>query len=380
MADCFDTQEDVEKVRRELVSRVSAFSSNAKVYAVSALDEYCRKMKFRRPNSDMTAYLEEAFAAFDSDIRNEMILKKDFIKAQRLIALAKIMSRDIRSRITLMGNMLRQSSDNLREISRRCEEENANLFSTTAVQHEKIREFANQLAYEAKGWMTEFLMRLRGEIENVRKANVTTIQKHFQFYIMDIVREAILRCIAVHKPMMQEQLLSIAKDFSAGSLFDETGRNELTVSVGIADISWTSVETVSYFLEEGVLLMGFQSPIAGIGQTVVGIIGQAVAGFIRQGEMKHKQQDLLKPVLESFSTIETTVFEQVTSVYSNMAKKACDKLTKLFESEIENSQNAVSLAMQIKENRELDPEAIQKMLMTAFGILDNIDAVLAKFE
>ena len=380
MADCFETTEEIEKVRREIFNRVTAFSENAKVFAVSALDEYCRKMSFRRPNEDLAPALEDAFTQFGDDIRSEMILKKDLIKSQRLIALAKIMTRDVRSRINLIGGMLKESRENLEEIGRRCEEENANLYNTVSVHHEKIRDAAAQLGYEAKNWMTEFLGRLRAEIENAKKAPVTTIQKHFQFYIMDIIREAILSCMSVHKPLMEDMLLTIAKDFSSHKLFDEPGKNDFTISASIADISWTAVDTVSFFLGDGLLLMGIQSPVAGISGSLLGVIGQAAAGFIRQNKMKDKQPDLLGPLLESYSTIETTVFEQVTAAYVKMATKACDTLTRLFESEIENSKNAVEQAMLINENKEIDAETMEKQLKNASGILDDIDAIIARYE
>lgn len=380
MSDCFDMQEDIEKVKAEIQNRVAAFSENAKVFAVSALDEYCRKMNFRRPNTALAPYLEDAFETFSADIRSEMILKKDLIKSQRLIALARIMSKDVRGRIGLIGSMLRESRENLEEIGRRCEEESANLYNTVSVHHEKIKDYAALLGFEAKSWMTEFLMRLRAEIENVKKADVITIQKHFQFYVMDIIREAILRCIGVHRPLMEELLRDIAKDFSSKNLFDEPDRNDFAISANIADISWTTVDTVSFFLGDGLLLMGIQSPIAGITQSFIGIIGQAVAGFIRQNRMKNKQPDLLGPLLESFTTIETTVFEQVTSAYGKMAEKACEALTQLFESEIENSRNAVNQAMLINENKELDTENMEKQLKNAFDILDNIDTIIARYE
>ena len=68
-------------------------------------------MGFKRPNEQMAGYLEDHFIGFSDDIRDEMILRKDFIKAQRLVALAKTMSADIRSRVGLIGSMLNQSHE-----------------------------------------------------------------------------------------------------------------------------------------------------------------------------------------------------------------------------------------------------------------------------
>ena len=377
MSDCFDEPDDIEKVRREIENRVAAFSTNARVYSISALDEYCRQMGFKRPNEPMAAHLEGQFSRFIDDVRIEIILKKDFIKAQRLIALAKIMSKDVRNRITLIGSMLKHSRENLEEISRRCEEENANLHNTLSSHHRAIRENTAQLAFEAKHWMATFIKRLRGEIENAKKTDVVTIQKHFQFYIMDIIREAILCCIAAHKPVLEEMLLSITKEFCNKNLFEESGSSGFSVTVNIADISWTAVDSVTFFLSDGLQLF---IPAEQIGGPLLTNIGLAVAGFIRQNRMKDKQPDLLGPLLENFSSIETSVFEQITSAYDKVADNACSTLTKLFETEIATSRNAADQAISISENKEMDHGQIEKQLENAFLILDGIDGQIAKIE
>ena len=377
MSDCFDRQEDIEKVRREIENRVAAFSSNAKVYSVSALDEYCRKMGFNRPNGQLAGTLEVRFAQFNDDIREEMILRKDLIKAQRLISLAKIMSKDIRNRINMVGSMLSQSRENLEEISRRCDEENANLHNTLSSHHQAIRDSAAQLGYEAKRWMTEFLRRLRVEIESAKKTDVVTIQKHFQFYIMDVIREAILCCISAHKPVMEEKLYSIAKDFSAKHLFEEAGSSRFTVSVNIADISWTAVDTFSFILQDGMTLIGANQLI---GSSIISYVGMAIAGFVRQSKQKDKQADLLGPLLANFSAIETTVFDQIASAYDKVADNACSMLTKLFEAEIESSRNAAEQAINISENKEMDHDQIDKQLSNATLVLNHIDMLISRYE
>ena len=377
MSDCFDRQEDIEKVRREIESRVAAFSADAKVYSVSALDEFCKRMGFKRPNEPMAGYLEDHFIGFSDDIRDEMILRKDFIKAQRLVALAKTMSADIRSRVGLIGSMLNQSHEALEEISRRCDEESANLNNKMLSHYQVIRDYSAQLAFEAKSWMTGFLKRLRAEVENAKKADVVTIQKHIQFYIMDVVREAVMCCISAHKPAMEEKLLGIAKEFSARDLFDEAESSNFSVAVNVADISWTAVDTVSFILQDGMSIVGMSNIIGG---SLIGHVGMAVAGFVRQSKQKDKQPDILAPLLENFASIETSVFEQITSAYDKVSDNACNMLTKLFETEIENSRNATEQAIRISENGMMDHEQIKKQLQNAFAILDGIDRLIARFE
>ena len=49
MADCLENSEDIERVKNLVLERVRAVSMNAAVFAVSALDELCRKTEKKRP-------------------------------------------------------------------------------------------------------------------------------------------------------------------------------------------------------------------------------------------------------------------------------------------------------------------------------------------
>lgn len=376
MADCLDTVEDIERVKGEILKRVLAFSDKASVYTLSALDEYCRKYSLKRPNPEVMQYLENAFLEFDAALQNEIVLQKDFIKTQRVLVLARAMSSDIRKRLEVIASMLKLNQSQLEEISRSCENENVNLHHTLKREEEALAAATDQLYFEAKDWMTEFLGRLKQEIQRVQTSGQTvSIQKHFQFYMMDTVQEAILKCLETHQKVLAEKLKNLAGEFSGKTLFENTPLKSSGMDVNVADISWTGVDTATFLLTEGTYLLGLTE-----GSTSLNIIAQTIAGFIRESRVKKKQADLLKPVLENFDTLKGQIFNQLRTAYDSLRTQAIEKLKLSYEAQIQASMEAVSQAMEVSRQEEMKAEDIEEQLKTACQYLDQVDEILARYQ
>ena len=376
MADCLDSEEDIERVKGEVFKRVLAFSDKAGVYALSALDEYCRKCSLKRPNPELASYLADAFLEFDSAIHNEIVLQKDFIKTQRVLVLARAMSSDIRKRLEVIASMLKLNQSQLEEISRSCEEEHVNLHHTLQREEETLTSAADQLYFEAKDWMTEFLERLRQEIKRVQNAGQTVaIQKHFQFYLMDTVQEGILKCLEVHQKVLAEKLQSLAREFSGQTIFENTPLQNSGMTVNIADISWTGVDTATFLLTEGTYILGLsENPLS------LNIVAQTIAGFVRESQVKKKQADLLKPVLENYDALNDKIFSQLRTAYDSLRAQAIEKLKASYEAQLTASMEAVRQAMEVSRREELKAEDVEAQLSTARQFLDQVDEILVRYQ
>lgn len=376
MADCLDTVEDIERVKAEMLKRVLAFSDNAGIYALSALDEYCRKCALKRPNPELEQYLENAFLEFESAMQNEIVLQKDFIKTQRVLVLARAMSSDIRKRLEVIVSMLKLNQSQLEEVSRSCEEEHVNLHHTLKREEETLTSATDQLYFEAKDWMMEFLERLNQEIQRVQTSGQTvTIQKHFQFYLMDTVQEAILKCLEAHQKVLAEKLQSLAREFSGQTLFEGTSFKTSEMAVNIADISWTGVDTATFLLTNGTYLLGLtESPLS------IHVVAQTIAGFVRESQVKKKQADLLKPVLDNYDTLKDKIFAQLRTAYDSLRTQAIEKLKASYEAQIKASMEAVRQAMEVSRQEELKAEDVEVQLNTACQILDQVDEIIARYQ
>ena len=376
MSDCLDTEEEIQRVKKEIVQRVSAFSENASVYAVSALDEYCRKLSYRRPNPELGGFLENSFLEFESDIQNEIVLQKDLIKTQRVLALAKAMSSDVRKRIEVISNMLKLNRAQLEKVSQKCEEENVNLHQTLQKNQEELKATISELFSIAQNWMATFLNRLKAEIQQVQKSGETVlIQKYFQFYLIDTVREAILKCLEEHQKIIEGKIRNIARDFSNQALFDHPAEQLSEIAVNIADISWTGADTASFVLTEGIYLLGLSSQPTGLS-----FLGQTIAGFVRESRIKNKQMDLLKPVLDDFGTLENQIYGQLRQAYDSFYEKSCEKLEESFSQQIQASREAVQQAIDVANQEQVKAENVETQIQSAYRILNQIDQIIEKYQ
>lgn len=376
MSDCLDTEEDIQKVKREIVQRVSAFSENASVYAVSALDEYCRKLSYQRPNPELSGFLQNSFLEFEADIQNEIVLQKDLIKTQRVLALAKAMASDVRKRIEVISNMLKLNREQLEKMSQKCEEENANLHQTLQNAEGELKSTVTELFGVARNWIAEFLERLKKEIQQVQKNGETVlIQKHFQFYLIDMVREAILKCLEEHAIVIEGKIRNIARNFSHQALFDHPGEQLSEIAVDIADISWTGADTASFVLTEGAYLLGLSDQPTGLS-----FIGQTIAGFVRESRMKKKQVDLLKPVLDDFDKLEDQIYGQLRRAYDSFYEKSCEKLEESFEQQLKASKEAVQQAIDVANQEQVKTENVEAQIQSAYQILSHIDQIIENYQ
>lgn len=374
MADCLDSGEDIRRVKALIEERVRAVSVNTAVFAVSALDELCRKLGKKRPNPELAHALEDGFRALYTAMQDDILLQKEAIQSQRLVAISRDMLRDVRNRIELIGKMLGIKKSELRQMEQQCHTDMANIDRRLQKSTEGLEQLSRQLCREARGWMEEFLGRMRQELASLGTSQPTSVlQKHLQFYLSDHIRQAILACLSAHRPQIENALREGAKEFSHENLrVAGDGRLE-DISIQLADISWTSVDTASFAVNTGAeILLGTESQLYGI----VSGISTLVGGFLRESKMKNRQVDLLGPLLEKFPDIREDVFAQLDAAYGQMSKAACARLSELFRSQLDASLEALGQAQKVLQDEDVREEELSAQLAVAGEILDRAGQML----
>jgi predicted GTPase len=374
MSDCLDNSEDVERVKNLVYERVRAVSVSATVFALSALDEFCRKTGKNRPHPEMQGYLEEAFTAFDDALRDDILLQKDVIKSGRLVTISRTMTRDIRSRIELIGKMLAIKKSELADMEQKCHTDMVNIDSRLKNSVDEIKSLTERLSRDARSWMEEFLDRLKKELPSLATGQTTvTLQKHLQFYLMDMIRQAILACLGAHRAEIETALKAAAKEFSKENFagISEMEIDEITVK--LADISWTNIDTATYAIETGaMLLFGQESGALG----VINLVSSVVGGFLRESKMQKKQTDIIQPLLDQFHSVHDGVMDQVKAAYSEVAEQSAKRLEDIFKMQLTTSLEALAQAQNVLKNEDIKEDELKEHLGVAFKILDRADALL----
>jgi predicted GTPase len=164
MADSLDSIEDIEKISALASQRVRDIFPDTSVFALSALDELCRRLEKSRPFPELSEYLENNFAAFESSLMDDILLQKEVIHSSRCVYLTKTALDDICMQIRRLQDSLNMDIGSLEERERELEDENSRLAQDIEDRKQELSRVIDKLELEAEKWMHEFLARLKTEI------------------------------------------------------------------------------------------------------------------------------------------------------------------------------------------------------------------------
>ena len=113
--DCLDAEEDILRVRRLVQERLCEILPDTQVFAVSALDELCRKTGAQRPAPELERFLETQFLAFEDALQNDILLQREVIQSERCIAAAKAVLLDLENQLRLLRQSIKAGTEELEQ-------------------------------------------------------------------------------------------------------------------------------------------------------------------------------------------------------------------------------------------------------------------------
>jgi len=362
MADTMETPENVDSIAKLTKERTAEISPEIYTYTISALDELCRKKKTARPKKKLEGLLEANYLEFETALNDDIVLQKDIIKTTRAISLTRIMLDDTANRISLVKSSLSANAEQLAKNEEEFKNENSALMKKIEDKKTDLSHDINEMKREANGWMTEFMSRLKEEIRAAEKtAEVADLEKHFQFYMSDKIKEAVITCVERHSIDISDRIAEITKGLSKEIAEKTVGNFDAKIAESIAGIGWTNMDSAMFwgdFLGAGNLL----GPIY--------LVGQAISGFLRQNRVSRGQADFLAPILQEFESIENEVLKNTDAIYEKLKASSVDKLQGTFQSQIETSLDAINKAKQIALDENVKTEeAVEYLNSVLAGIV-----------
>lgn len=371
MVDCIDEQKDVERIKNAIADKVKAVVPNANIFAISGLDEYCRKKELKRPNPEMADFLEGNYLELETAIQSDIVLQKMVIKSERVITTVCQMMKDIEGRIRLVGNMLSNSKEELEQLGEKYEQQNLEISNLIRSSSEQLHAEVHKYNVEAKEWMTLFLGKLKQELREMGQSQTTeALQKHLQFYLTDLIKEAILLCVKAHRERIESKLNEIAKEYSKNLENIQVSISKLDVNFLLSDISWTGIDTANFVINQGLSMVGMGG---------LGVIGNAIAGYVRQNRMSKRQEDLIEPILTNYTKVMEEVFSTLDKTYAEIEKNAIELLIISYRDQLEKSLNAVRQAKEVSQTENIKAEEVKELIETAMEIIASIHKSLEKF-
>lgn len=366
MADCLESKEEVEKIKGLIDSKLSNIFTNSKVYPISGLDEYCRKKGKERPNPELSEMLEKSFNEMYEALMNDIIMKKDIIQSDRCLNIVKLMINDIDKQITLINNMADLNQNKLNAMVEQYENENSELMQNIKKHKQSLILEIENMKNEAVNWMEEFLTSLKAEIKGAENVPIETLEKYFHFYMIDMIRNAVMECTNTHfkriSELLKDSLIKFESEFASFSASDNK------ISSSIADVSWTNMDLASAALNY----------IPGIGE--LAMLGQAIIGFEKQKKSSDQQKKYIENILVNYNQIKVSVISDVSDVYEKMISFALEQLDKTYEEQITSSIAAINHARDISNKEMTEKQEIMKGLSEAKKIIDMEKEKLSKYN
>jgi hypothetical protein len=228
---------------------------------------------------------------------------------------------------------------------------------------------------EAKNWMTDFMARLKDEISEAKTtAEVSDLERHFQFFMSDTIKSAVMSCVERHQTDISDRISDITKSMSNEIAECAFGNLDTKIAENIADISWTGTDSAMFW---GDFAM---TGIDGIDLGPIMLISQAITGFLRQSKVSKKQTDFLDPVLQGFDTVTGDVIKNTDTAYEKLKLTAIDKVQETFQNQIKASLEAINQAKQITEDESLKSEEVAEYLDSVLVGLKEHRDVLEKYN
>jgi hypothetical protein len=218
--------------------------------------------------------------------------------------------------------------------------------------------------------------RLKTEIAQVGgTADISDLQRYLQFYLMDLVKDAVLACLQKHQKEIGDILSGSAKVISGEISQAFFGGIQTQIADCIADISWTNVDT-TMFAGDVILSMSQLSSVIG----PFYVVGQAIAGAIRQKVVAHNKEDMIKPILQNYNSILNGVIDNLNAIYAQINKSALSKLDELYQNQVETSKETIEHAQKIAADESVKVNEVLESLEEALQTVNKSLKLLKEYD
>lgn len=371
MMDTLDSQEDMAKVSSRTKELMDDLVAQTPIFPLSALDEYSRIMDMKRPRDDMADQLALQFEYFRSMLSEDILVHKDVIRAQRIAATADTMLCQSISFMARMMDILSGNMSDMATFEKEQQEKNQELVREVESAISKINLNIDQMCVQSINWMSQFMERLKEEILSLETAVTTDqLQKHFQFYMIEMIRNALTACTSKHQEIVMEQINQTAVSISKINSVTEVNIDG-EIATQIVDIGWTGADTAG-------LVMTLMVSSMNLG--ILGTLGQAAIGFVRQHQVRNRQQEYLQPLLLNFDSMKNHVTNELKNVYAEFKKQTEATLRTCYESELAQSRAMVEQAIVFHQKQAVNTQEATAYLQRRIDELQDLRKILTKYK
>ena len=361
--DVLNSEEDYERMRSLLVSRIQNLLPGQEPWLLSALDERCRQLREERPNPQMEAQLGERFDRFREELNRLVEAKKETILPDRMQRLARGMIAELSESLTTLEDGLSMSSQDVKAAMERVQEQKESQIRTQEETGRRIDRLIDSMKAESRMWMGELLDDMQQETGTLTDIPAAELSKYYTFYCIDTIQEGMNRCIEQHTLYLYDLLEEISAELSA-----KLSKTKVNSSYGfrftLDNRTWTKGDNVSYVV----------SKVGSL--ALLSLVADGVAGAMRQKEMADKAPDILRSIGRQYPGLRASVNQAVDSVYGKLGENAKKQLAEYYGDKIRTAQEQVEQSAMVARQDEERKAEIRTAVSEIREILSQIQTEL----
>ena len=361
--DVLNSEEDYERMRSLLVSRIQNLLPGQEPWLLSALDERCRQLREERPNPQMEAQLGERFDRFREELNRLVEAKKETILPDRMQRLARGMIAELSESLTALEDGLSMSSQDVKAAMERVQEQKESQIRTQEETGRRIDRLIDSMKTESRMWMGELLDDMQQETGTLTDIPAAELSKYYTFYCIDTIQEGMNRCIVQHTLYLYDLLEEISAELSA-----KLSKTKVNSSYGfrftLDNRTWTKGDNVSYVV----------SKVGSL--ALLSLVADGVAGAMRQKEMADKAPDILRSICRQYPGLRASVNQAIDSVYGKLGENAKKQLAEYYGDKIRTAQEQVEQSAMVARQDEERKAEIRTAVSEIREILSQIQTEL----
>lgn len=344
---------------------------SAYTFGISALDECARLQGTARPNLEQAPQLETAFQRLRGHIYNSALLHKETIQLDRATDLMDQMLISFETSMSMVKSAIQADKQKLNQAVADCESNTALLYQKLDQHNWKMRQNIDVLCQETLDWMNHFISRIENNaIPEIAQFELADVQKHYHFFLTDMLRRAVSSCLDAHSAQIVESvdvaLKLMASDFrqlSSSELF-----NLELASATFGDMPWTNLDTMNLLLEF--------SGTDGIFE----LASHLLLRQAKQLQTAHGSSQYAAKLKANCHHLRNAVQQEISLMYANIAQRIETDITESYQQTIESSNFALRQAQELSKQDNQQLQASSAGLTEAITLLVDTRAFLQSFK
>lgn len=349
MIDCLETPEDLARTVESIRRKLHREFPQSPVFAVSALDETCRGQGLPRPRESQAAGLEAAFQAFQSYLRDVVVLNRDLIQVERAQSELEGLVVAAVDAIAALRSMVEQHQGQHSASREALAAEEKARQDQISASREQVRAEVLRKADQAGLWMGEFLERAsRTSFKTLDGQSFDDVLKHYPFFLDSIFETAMERCLSLH----QAELLQFLRATHTAVVSPSGAQNpwlsgvrEFVEQADRQDSHWHDLDNLS-------LLVFAAPPLRFLGGLLTPLRRQEKLAGYREA-LEHGVPRMKSELLKATRTL-----------YERLASELDVEFAKILQGRMEGNQAVAKQAQEIHELGEQRAQEVARQLET----------------